>query len=69
MRNPVRYCKTDSPTSAVKRAENLTRRYGVRSVPVLIVNGKYATDGQGVRTFGDMLNLTEELVQRERTGE
>jgi len=55
--------------SAVKRAENLTRRYGVRSVPVLIVNGKYATDGQGVRTFGDMLNLTEELVQRERTGE
>ncbi len=55
--------------SAVKRAENLTRRYGVRSVPVLIVNGKYATDGQEVQTFGDMLNLAEELVLRERVGE
>ena len=56
-------------TSAVKRAETLTRRYGVRSVPVLIVNGKYGIDGPEIRTFGDMLNAAEELVERERRGE
>ena len=53
-------------SSSVKRAENLTRRYGVRSVPVMIVNGKYATEGPEVKTFGQVLEVTEELVQRER---
>jgi len=52
--------------SAVKRAENLTRRYGVKSVPILIVNGKYAVDGPKIQTFGDMLNVAAELTQRER---
>lgn len=52
--------------SAVKRAENLTARYGVRSVPVTVVNGKYATDAPQIRTFDDMLSVTSELVERER---
>ncbi len=52
--------------SAVKRAESLTRRYGVKSVPILIVNGKYAVDGPKIQTFGDMLNAAAELAQRER---
>jgi thiol:disulfide interchange protein DsbA len=56
-------------TSAVKRAENLTRRYGIRSVPVLVVNGKYVTDGEGVRTFDDMLSVATELTERERSGQ
>lgn len=55
-------------SSAVKRAENLTRRYGIRSVPVLVINGKYVTDSPNIKTFGDMLNVTNELVERERTG-
>jgi thiol:disulfide interchange protein DsbA len=54
-------------TSAVKRAENLTRRYGIRSVPVLVINGKYATDGSEIKTFGDMIDVTNELVERERS--
>jgi thiol:disulfide interchange protein DsbA len=54
-------------SSAVKRAENLTRRYGIRSVPVIVVNGKYATDAPEVRSFNDMINVTNELVERERT--
>jgi thiol:disulfide interchange protein DsbA len=53
-------------TSAVKRAENLTRRYGVKSVPVIIVNGKYATDAPNVKTFDNMLAVTNELVAREQ---
>jgi thiol:disulfide interchange protein DsbA len=55
-------------SSAVKRAENLTRRYGVRSVPVMIINGKYATDAPGVKTFADVIDVTDELVERERSG-
>jgi len=56
-------------SSAVKRAENLTRRYGVRSVPVIIVNGKYATDAPGIKTFDDVISVTNELVARDRAGE
>jgi thiol:disulfide interchange protein DsbA len=59
--------KSFGVTSAVKRAENLTRRYGIRSVPVLVINGKYATDGTDVKTFGDMIDITNELIERERS--
>jgi thiol:disulfide interchange protein DsbA len=55
-------------TSSVKRAENLTRRYGIRSVPVLVINGKYVTDAPGVKSFGEMLDVSNELVERERQG-
>jgi len=53
-------------TSAVKRAENLTRRYGIRSVPIIVVNGKYVTEGDGIKSYGDLLEVTSELVERER---
>jgi thiol:disulfide interchange protein DsbA len=53
-------------SSSVKRAENLGRRYGVRSVPVLIVNGKYATDAPGNKTYDDIIRVTNELIERER---
>jgi thiol:disulfide interchange protein DsbA len=53
-------------SSAVKRAENLTRRYGIRSVPVMVINGKYVTDGTDVKSFGDVIGVTNELVERER---
>jgi len=53
-------------TSALKRAENLTRRYGIRSVPILVVNGKYVTEGTDIKSFDDLLNVTNELVARER---
>ena len=53
-------------TSAIKRAENLTRRYGIKSVPVLVVNGKYATDAPNIKTLGDMINVTNELIAREQ---
>lgn len=53
-------------TSAVKRAENLTRRYGIRSVPTLVINGKYVTEGPGIKSFEDMLGVTGGLVERAR---
>lgn len=53
-------------TSALKRAENLTRRYGIRSTPVVVVNGKYVVEGKGVKSLGEMLDVTTELAERER---
>lgn len=50
----------------LKRAKDLTVKYRVRGVPLLVVNGKYTTDGPDIRNHQDLLAVTEELVQRER---
>lgn len=52
--------------SKLKRARNLTQRYRIRSVPVLVVNGKYVASGDAVKNFDDMLAVADELVERER---
>ena len=52
-------------SSKLNRARTLTRNYQVRSVPIMIVNGKYATSSQ-LRTFDDVLDVVDELVTRER---
>jgi thiol:disulfide interchange protein DsbA len=50
----------------LKRARDLTERYQVRSVPLLIVNGKYTTSAPGIRNYDDMLSVATELIERER---
>jgi thiol:disulfide interchange protein DsbA len=50
----------------LKRARDLTDRYQVRSVPVLIVNGKFSTEAPGVKNFEEMLAVANELIERER---
>jgi thiol:disulfide interchange protein DsbA len=52
--------------SQLKRAKDLTERYQVRSVPLLIVDGKYSTDGPGIKSREDVLMVTTELIERER---
>ena len=52
--------------SKLKRAKNLTQRYRIQSVPLLVTNGKYLTQGTEIKNFDDMLAVTEELVERER---
>lgn len=52
--------------SKLKRAKNLTQRYRIQSVPLLVINGKYLTTGPGVKNFDDMLAVAEELIERER---
>ncbi len=52
--------------SKLKRARNLTRRYRVRGVPLLVVNGKYTIDGPEVKSFDDQLAVAGELIERER---
>ena len=50
----------------LKRATNFTQRYQVRSVPILVVNGKYSTDAPEVGTLQQKLEVANELVERER---
>ena len=55
-----------SVESQLKRAKDLTVKYHVQGVPLLVVNGKYAATGPEIHTHQDMLGVTEELIQRER---
>jgi thiol:disulfide interchange protein DsbA len=52
--------------SKLQRAKNLTQRYRIQSVPILVTNGKYLTQGSEIKTFEEMLAVTDELVDRER---
>jgi thiol:disulfide interchange protein DsbA len=54
--------------SQLARAKDLTQRYQVRSVPLMIVNGKYNTDAPGVKSFENSLAVVAELIERERRG-
>ncbi|MEO7387239.1 MAG: thiol:disulfide interchange protein DsbA/DsbL [Gammaproteobacteria bacterium] len=52
--------------SQLKRAKDLTVKYRVRGVPLLVIDGKYTTDGPQIRNQQDLLGVTEELIERER---
>jgi hypothetical protein len=41
-------------------------RYRVKAVPLLVVNGKYVTDGPEIKDRDQQLALVDELVLRER---
>lgn len=55
-----------SVQSQLKRAKDLTVRYHVQGVPLLVVNGKYATSGPEIHNHQELLAVTDELIQRER---
>ncbi len=52
----------------LQRADELNRRYRIQSVPTIIVNGKYTTDGGQAGSYDDLLALVDELVATERAG-
>ena len=52
--------------SQLRRAKDLTMKYHVKGVPLLVVDGKYLTDGPKIKSHDDLLAVAEELVQRER---
>lgn len=57
----------DSPAvhAKVERAEELARRYEVTSVPSVVVNGKYLTDGGMAGGYEPLLDLIDELAASE----
>jgi thiol:disulfide interchange protein DsbA len=50
----------------LQRADELNRRYRVSSVPTIVVNGKYTTDGSMAGGYDELFALVDELVAAER---
>lgn len=53
----------------LQRADELSRRYRIESVPTMVVNGKYTTGGGEIASFEDLLALVDELVAAEHEGQ
>ncbi len=52
--------------SGLQRAEQLTERYKVQGVPVIIINGKYSTDAGQAGGPGQLLQLINDLAASEK---
>lgn len=50
---------------ALRVAQDLARRYGITSVPTIIVNGKYRTDAGSAGSYPKLIELIDELTVRE----
>lgn len=48
-------------------AEDLARRYGIASVPIMAVNGKYKATAGDAGSYPALLEVVDELVEREAT--
>lgn len=49
----------------LRKADDLARRYGIASVPAVVVNGKYRTGAQDAGGFQEWMELIDELILRE----
>jgi protein dithiol oxidoreductase (disulfide-forming) len=52
----------------LQRADELSRRYRIGSVPTIVINGKYTTDAPMVGSYEDLLVLVDDLAAAEREG-
>jgi thiol:disulfide interchange protein DsbA len=52
----------------LQRADDLSRRYRISSVPTVIVNGKYSTDATAAGSYNTLLEVIDELVDTEAAG-
>ena len=50
---------------AMRVGQDLARRYGIQSVPMIIVNGKYRTDAASAGSYPKLLEVIDELTERE----
>jgi thiol:disulfide interchange protein DsbA len=49
----------------MRQAETMGTRYGITGVPALIVNGKYRVTATTAKSQENMLNVTNQLIQKE----
>jgi thiol:disulfide interchange protein DsbA len=54
----------------VRRAQELSQRYGAKGVPTMIVNGKYRVSAglSGVQTHANTIKVVDALIKREASG-
>ena len=50
---------------AMRLAQDLARRYGIDSVPMIIVNGKYRTQAASAGSYPKLIEVIDELTVRE----
>jgi len=50
---------------ALRLSQDLTRRYGIDSVPMIIVNGKYRTQAASAGSYPKLIEVIDELTVRE----
>ncbi len=50
----------------VKKANRLANYYQIKSVPTIVVNGKYMTSGSFVSDYDELYNVVNLLVDKER---
>jgi len=58
-----------SVNTKMNRADELSRRYRIASVPTVIINGKYTSDAGMAGSYEELMELIDELVAMERAGE
>ncbi len=58
-----------SVNTKMNRADELSRRYRIASVPTVIVNGKYTSDAGMAGSYEELMVLIDELVAMERAGQ
>ena len=46
-------------------AQDLARRYAISGVPAMVVNGKYRSGKAEARTYPVLLEVVDELIERE----
>jgi thiol:disulfide interchange protein DsbA len=52
----------------IRRAKDMSERYGIRGVPALIVNGKYRTGAQQAGGNANIFRVVDYLVEQESQG-
>lgn len=52
----------------VRRAKDMTKRYGITGVPTLIINGKYRLSASVAGSTARMLQIAEHLIEKEAAG-
>ncbi len=53
----------------MNRADELSRRYRIASVPTVVINGKYTTDAGMAGGYEELMEVIDHLVAMERAGE
>ena len=49
----------------MRLADDLSRRYSIASVPMVVVNGKYRTGAAEAGGYGELMEVIDELIERE----
>ena len=49
----------------LERADELNRRYRISSVPSIVINGKYTSNGTMAGSYERLIELVDELAARE----